>query len=79
MNKQVPQTECEGCAFKFGPEFQTAVHYESVYDKEGNLMVGGGNVTTGSCHCLKCDRHWVYANRAGTTKYTETTEALKLK
>jgi hypothetical protein len=69
-----PNPNCElDCRFKEGTSFTTCLGWERVYDKHGKIVTDDPNSTTGSIHCVACDRHWNYTSKAGSTKFEETT------
>jgi len=45
--------------------------WERVYDKHGNLITQDPNLTSGSIHCIVCNKHWEYTSQAGAVKYKE--------
>jgi len=68
-----PNPNCQlECRFIYGPSFTTALHYERVYDKNGNLISQDPNTTTGTVNCIICSKRWNYTSMAGAVKYKET-------
>lgn len=67
-----PNPKCEKeCRFKYGASFSTAVWWERIYDKNGNLITSDPNSTRGSVECLICHKSWDYIGVAGTMTYEE--------
>ncbi len=67
-----PNPKCElECRFKESASFTTAMGWERVYDKHGNLITQDPNSTTGTIHCVACNKHWSYTSQAGVVKYKE--------
>ena len=71
MAIKTPDTECKECRFKYGQSFATAVYYEPLYDKLGNLISTDGNKTSGEVDCVECGRHWTYIKAHGKTTFVE--------
>jgi len=67
-----PNPRCElECRFKEGASFTTTLGWERVYDKHGNLITQDPNYTSGTIHCVACNKHWGYTSQAGAVKYKE--------
>jgi len=67
-----PNPKCElDCRFKEGASFTTTMGWERVYDKHGNQITQDPNLTSGSIHCIVCNKHWEYTSQAGAVKYKE--------
>lgn len=63
----------KNCLFQFSGGVTTCAYYPPIYDKFGVNVNPDGNITSGECACITCNKKWQYKTQFEKTEFTEIT------